>query len=443
MKYIVALFCMIVSLSVSEVFARDWYVSAERGKGKKGTIEKPARDLSFILRRLEPGDVVHIAEGTYLSKNEAGVDEINVPVSIIGGYSNDFSKRDPWGEHRTVLTGINPGGGWAQGPRLYIKLGKYRGEEHPKITIDGLIIDQGPMNRYKTDKRQQIVRKGGGGMKPTPDLSAVIIGLGKPSKVGATPSEIEFKNNIIINSASSQGSVKLYSFKGGKVTVTNNVILNQTGPGLALGSNTAAYRPDSPTFEVTNNTIAFSWLYDELTTTRPASAVWIEEYVKVSMRDNVFTMADTDTIEFKGRSDNEEFFLDLRNNIISMGKKSDYRETNMGTAARIEDLEDEAELLSYDSEGNESLNIVLPVSQEWAELYAARVLVDRAAVEQNIKPAAGWQNDLRGMLGLNLQAGNIGEVGGAIWLPQLPLDDAIAVAVGGPYEGRGAGTPGF
>ena len=431
----------ILAMVVNDASARDWYVSAERGKGKKGTIEKPARDLSFITRKLEPGDVVHIAEGTYLSKNEAGANEINVPISIIGGYSEDFSKRDPWGEHQTILTGQNPGGGWVQSPRLYMKLAKYKGKDHPKIVIDGLIIDQGPQNRYKTDAREFLVRMAGGGMKPSPDLGAVVIGLGKPSVVGADPSEIEFKNNIVINSASSQGAVKLISFKGGKVTATNNVILNQTGPGLVLGSNTAAYKTNSPSFDIRNNTIAFSWLYDALTTTRPASAVWIEEYVKVSMADNVFTMADTDTIEFKGRSDDDAFLLDLRNNIISMGKKSDYKETNMGTSARIDDLEDEAELLSDESEGNEALMITLPVSQKWGELYAGRVLVDRAAVEENIKPAAGWQNDLRGMLGLNLQAGNIGKVGGDIWLPQLPLADALAVANGGPYEGRGAGMP--
>lgn len=79
----------------SSAQARDWYVSVARGKGKKGTKEKPAKDLGNIAKKLEPGDVVHVAEGTYLGRAKAGSTTLFVPVSIIGGYSDDFSKRDP------------------------------------------------------------------------------------------------------------------------------------------------------------------------------------------------------------------------------------------------------------------------------------------------------------------------------------------------------------
>jgi len=45
--------------------------------------------------------------GTYLGKGKSGVDRITIPVSIIGGYSDDFAARDPWGKNRTVLSGKN------------------------------------------------------------------------------------------------------------------------------------------------------------------------------------------------------------------------------------------------------------------------------------------------------------------------------------------------
>ena len=57
--------------------------------------EKPAKDMGNIIKKLSPGDTVHIAAGVYLGKGKNGSDVITVPVSIIGGYSDDFSRRDP------------------------------------------------------------------------------------------------------------------------------------------------------------------------------------------------------------------------------------------------------------------------------------------------------------------------------------------------------------
>ena len=84
---------------------KDYYVSSTRGKGRLGTKEQPAKDLAAIANLLEPGDRVHIAEGKYISKTGRGTDIIEVPVSIYGGYSSDFNSRDPWGNHKTILTG--------------------------------------------------------------------------------------------------------------------------------------------------------------------------------------------------------------------------------------------------------------------------------------------------------------------------------------------------
>ena len=46
-----------------------------------------------------------IAEGEYKGRGASGVDEIELAVSVIGGFSPDFSKRDPWGAHKTIFTG--------------------------------------------------------------------------------------------------------------------------------------------------------------------------------------------------------------------------------------------------------------------------------------------------------------------------------------------------
>ena len=146
---IVTAVAVVLLLVVCNAFAADYYVSAERGKGKVGSKEKPAKDLGNIISKLAPGDTVHIAAGVYLGKGKSGCDVIKVPVSIIGGYSDDFSKRDPWGEFKTILTGDNKTKNYKVDARLKIDLAKYQyhksgGKDMPKILIDGLIIDQGP-----------------------------------------------------------------------------------------------------------------------------------------------------------------------------------------------------------------------------------------------------------------------------------------------------------
>src|SRR5690606_11305565 len=65
---------------------REWFVSAANGSGQLGTKERPAKDLGNIIHHLKPNDIIRIAGGIYMSRGASGSDEINVPVSIIGGY---------------------------------------------------------------------------------------------------------------------------------------------------------------------------------------------------------------------------------------------------------------------------------------------------------------------------------------------------------------------
>ena len=65
----------LILLSAIPAWSTDYYVSADCGRGKSATVEKPAKDMGNIN----------------------GSDVITVPVSVIGGYSDDFSKRDSSG----------------------------------------------------------------------------------------------------------------------------------------------------------------------------------------------------------------------------------------------------------------------------------------------------------------------------------------------------------
>ncbi|RPJ05966.1 MAG: hypothetical protein EHM28_11020, partial [Spirochaetaceae bacterium] len=131
------LILLFLFLLPSLAFSRDWYISPT-GAGKKGTMEEPAGDLAYITSSLAPGDVIKIAEGTYFGRGENGADVITVPVKIIGGYSSDFSKRDPWGAYQTVFSGNNLTKNFQNLPRISIDLSKYTQAQMPEIVIDGI-----------------------------------------------------------------------------------------------------------------------------------------------------------------------------------------------------------------------------------------------------------------------------------------------------------------
>jgi hypothetical protein len=57
------------------------------------------------VAKLKDGDTINIAEGVYVGREETGSDTVGAAVKIIGGWADDFSKRDPWGAHRTVFAG--------------------------------------------------------------------------------------------------------------------------------------------------------------------------------------------------------------------------------------------------------------------------------------------------------------------------------------------------
>ena len=86
----VAAFCL-----VSQSFATDWYVSPS-GKNKNEG-KSPSAPLKNIWKAIElasNGDVIRVAAGNYNGQMKQGWIKLDKPVSIIGGYSDDFSSRD-------------------------------------------------------------------------------------------------------------------------------------------------------------------------------------------------------------------------------------------------------------------------------------------------------------------------------------------------------------
>lgn len=401
-------------LSSSLALADEYFVSIGRGKGKDATKEKPAKDLGNIVAKLKDGDTINIAEGVYVGRDESGADLVPVAVKIIGGWADDFSKRDPWGAHKTIFAGVNTMGGSTQ----------YRLSVSPKncaeILIDGIVFDNGPRNHYQGDKELIISRQASAAKNrnATPESGAIKLEL--PKKCAGTIS-----NNVVMNTAPTGGAISAWGHQAGTLTIKNNLVINNTGEGIFAYSKWKSNK-DQPQFIIENNTVLFSWKHDPIAS-YGGNGLKLDQEIKLTASNNVFAFGDyggVDNIKVAKQ-------ITLKDNLFTGNRLYDYREFN--TSVKVSEFEDEADQLEA-STGNVTAEIKVPVGDAFARLYAGRKEISRAAVDAKAKASNNGANALRGMLGLALQAGTVAD-DAEVWLPRLGLDDAIKAGTT-KYEGK-------
>jgi len=409
---------------------RDWYVSRNTGSGQLGTKERPAKDLGNIIHHLKPNDVIHIAEGTYMSKGKRGSDEINVPVKIYGGYDTTFSTRNPWGEHKTIFTGVNEYMKLTT-PRLYIRTDQQREKngqlsQGSKIIVDGIIFDNGPRNRYHHNKGLAIRRKASpkSGQNPSPESGGIVI-------VGSKYTNITVQNCVVMNTAPTEGAISVRVFKGGKGLIQNNFCINNTGYGIhARTGYVGNDKSLVPVFMIKNNTSLFNWKHDAIAS-YGGDALALDQYLIATLENNVFGFGHMGGVYSKGAE------LTMNNNLFTGNSKYDYKERN--SMMKVEDILDESEKLNQYSEGNESALIKIAVAERWATIYASRIEISRADVDASVRASNSGANQLRSMLGMNLQ-GNSVKMDAEVFLPIITIEEALPAGLL-PWNGKGSSMP--
>src|SRR5690606_15267981 len=96
-------------------------------------------------------------------------------------------------------------------------------------------------------------------------------------------------------------------------------------------------------------------------------------------------------------------------------------------------------LLDQNSDGNVALLIKIPVAERWAKIYGSRVEISRAEVDASVHASNSGANQLRSMLGLNLQAAGT-SMDAEVFLPKIELEEALP-AGSLPWEGKGSQKP--
>lgn len=95
-RQVVLALALILLIIPGATEARDWFVRAGN-IGGEGSLEKPFADPWQALEKLEAGDKVHVTEGKYYGKVDAGYWVIPFArVELYGGYDPTFKERNPW-----------------------------------------------------------------------------------------------------------------------------------------------------------------------------------------------------------------------------------------------------------------------------------------------------------------------------------------------------------
>jgi hypothetical protein len=403
-----------------------WYVSAARGAGAEGSKQAPVRDLGVLLPRLRAGDTVCIAGGAYTGRDGEGCDRIVVPCTLLGGWNDDFTARDPWGAFRTCLVGDLASPHWNGGPRLWFEC--HALAEPGAIVVDGIVVDEGSRNRYHQDDDLRLVRRTRSSTAPhgTPETPGILVEL--PPRGSAT-----IRHCVVVNAAptAASGAIHVVGNARSQALLHDNLVANSTGAGIHLTSRWHPRGDDGvPRFEVRDNTVVFTWAYD------PAapfggSALRLDSDLVAAVVGNVFAFADGHGVD-NGKRARE---LTLRDNLFGPSLGGDYLEQRSVLGAlRL----DEARMLAAGSTGNLAGDVELRVDPTWSARYVARPRREPLRAGRGAMAPVPPARDLCTMLGINEPPAGASD---EVWLPRLRVDDAIAAGARKQRGRHGCSSP--
>lgn len=242
------------------------YVSEARGGVRNpGTMDKPYKDLQKAIDEAKEGAVILVAQGNYQGKLDAGYISVKKYLSIVGGYNDDFTKRDPIRFQTMVRPGPAASGTGANFGLfdIYVK-----GNKKGVVLLDGFILDKGDMNCYFLPDPKNPKSGTPEGLE-TGRLDPPAMGSSGAPKMtdrktvsnqlihGDVEGQLTIRNCILMNG--SHFGIQMGHI-GGHFEISNNIFLaNRMAACEVRGMNKT---PGESTLDFFNNTVLFVWRRD-------------------------------------------------------------------------------------------------------------------------------------------------------------------------------------
>lgn len=260
MKSIKILAMALAAALCTSAYADTYYVSKETGSNRKDGLsaDKPMKNLQKALDAAPAGSTILVAEGNYFGTLDCGNILITKPVTIIGGYSTDFTTRDVL-KYKTLIEPTAESNGTAKGNgTMQIKL------DGGKVVIDGLLFNRGNSIAYNGDKDPNRAGKpegvDSGMMQPIgaagvggPDLSGRVLTTETSEIYLDNPTvDLVIKNCAFVNAPN-------YAIRGmfkGTAEISNNIFVALRMAGLELRGSSAK---ENAVVKFHHNTLLFAW----------------------------------------------------------------------------------------------------------------------------------------------------------------------------------------
>ena len=368
--------------AMSGLTAQSWFVRAG-AQGGDGTLASPFGDPWQALERCQAGDSIHVAEGKYFGRLGVGVWVIPFDgVQLLGGYTPDFSARDPWA-HPTQLLWDKESKNRPNQARV---LAKAKG-----ALVDGITIDMRDQNEYQD--AQQSGRK-------DRNIEETAISLEHAGVV---------RNCVVVNACQECVVTPPGS------TIANNLFVNAMIFAVKVNSGD----PKAIT-TIQDNTILFTW--DNKSPGKGAyrgSAIHLGQQASADIRGNILAHNDNNAIYTNGALDRTS----ITNNVFAMNLFANLLTGEGGTKAVVDDqtmeLLEEVGLKAID--GNRVVAHELPIDAAWLDLYSKRTASQTGKVVMD-----DW-NKFRQLAGLPLMGTGYQVATGVA--PPYALDKALQLVL--------------
>ncbi len=322
---------LLLALTPTAPAGRDWFV--REGATGDGTKDKPFGDPWEALEKCEAGDALHIAAGRYVGKLQTG--QWTIPfdgIQVLGGYSADFTKRDPWANPSRLVYDKNAKN-WPKDARIWVTV--------KDVVIDGLVVDVQEQNGYEKDP---------------PGRQPKSLDSGEAALRSVLP--LTVRNCVFLNT----GREAIVC--GGGSTIENNLFMNTFDSAVKLNGPATA-----PVATIKGNTFVWSWC-DRAPGKGRYSGAGVSLGGPANITNNIFAHCDNNAIYCTIKPDKTS----IQNNVFSMNLWSNFKMFLEGRDVAVDDksmeLLEEAGLKAF--EGNEVVNPELPLDPAWMDGTAKR-----------------------------------------------------------------------
>ena len=451
---VVSFIMLFLFLSVATAGGADIYVSAETGQSFRtadGSKGKPYKDLQAALDRSAAGDTLRVAAGNYLGTSNRGFLVMLTPVSLIGGYSTDFSFRDVL-KNRTYIQ-PTPAQGNTASQQPLLRLGQDgKGAftiSAPGITIDGIIFDRGFSNGYHPTKgKPEGVETGmllyppatGMNRDQPKDVYTIVAPLLAFTTSSGPSGNLTIQNCVFANG----GNHGIQGFwKAGKLTIRNNVFVAITYAAVDINGQTSGPTPHPNAYaasvDFSYNTVLFTW-----TRTADLGDMGYGYRYKTGINTDISNClfgctaraALERTRNDTNKSDAEKRRTGVENTAFFLNRMGDLETMAAGTSTIMiwaKNFEDREELYKY--EGNRELpgdKLKGKINEAYLKGFLSMLYTEKTDYNPN-SPA----NEFRRAFGMNQVATVTTKVD--MFANRYPLEDALKLF--GAVKGYGAQLP--